>query len=49
MMLFSPLEQFDILPIVPFFFKTLDISITNETIILILGIFVLFCLSILTH
>ena len=35
---FSPLEQFDILPIVPLFFNSFDISITNETIILVLGI-----------
>jgi ATP synthase subunit 6 len=35
---FSPLEQFDILPIIPIFFDTFDISITNETIIMVLGI-----------
>lgn len=46
---YSPLEQFDIIPIIPFFFNTFDISITNETIILILGISGLFCLSILTR
>ena len=34
----SPLEQFDILPIIPIFFNTFDISITNETIIMSLGI-----------
>jgi ATP synthase subunit 6 len=39
---YSPLEQFDILPIIPFFFGTFDISITNETIILILGFLGLF-------
>jgi len=36
MLFFSPLEQFDIIPIVPFFFNSFDISITNETIVLIL-------------
>jgi ATP synthase subunit 6 len=49
MMLFSPLEQFDILPILPLFFNTLDVSITNETLILSLGMFGLFCLSMLTR
>jgi len=49
MMFFSPLEQFDILPIVPLFFNTLDISITNETIVLALGIFGLFFLSVLNR
>jgi ATP synthase subunit 6 len=46
---YSPLEQFDIIPIIPLFFNTFDISITNETIILILGIFGLFFLSTLTR
>jgi len=45
---FSPLEQFDILPIIPLFFDKLDISITNETIILILGILGFFFLATLT-
>ena len=34
----SPLEQFDILPIIPIFFNSFDISITNETIIMLFGI-----------
>lgn len=34
----SPLEQFDILPVIPLFFNSLDISITNETVILSIGI-----------
>jgi ATP synthase subunit 6 len=46
---YSPLEQFDIIPIIPLFFNTFDISITNETIILILGISGLFFLSMLTR
>lgn len=49
MTFFSPLEQFDILPIVPLFFKTLDISITNETVILSLGFVGFFFLSALTR
>lgn len=36
---FSPLEQFEILPIFPFFFQALDLSITNEVVILFLSIF----------
>lgn len=46
---YSPLEQFDIIPVIPLFFNTFDISITNETIILILGISGLFLLSMLTR
>ena len=42
---YSPLEQFDIIPIIPLFFNTFDISITNETIILILGFSGLFFLN----
>lgn len=38
----SPLEQFQILPLVPFFFGIVDLSITNETVILV----VLFFLSV---
>ena len=33
---FSPLEQFEILPLVPLYFNGVDFSITNETIILVL-------------
>jgi hypothetical protein len=36
----SPLEQFQVLPIFSFYFGFIDLSITNETIILILiGLF----------
>ncbi len=45
----SPLEQFDVLPLIPLFFRTLDISITNETIILVLGILGFFFLATLTQ
>ena len=31
----SPLEQFEILPLIPLYFHGIDFSITNETIILI--------------
>jgi ATP synthase subunit 6 len=48
MTFYSPLEQFDIIPLIPLFFNTFDISITNETIILILGISGFFFLSFLT-
>jgi F-type H+-transporting ATPase subunit a len=46
---FSPLEQFDILPIIPFVFNSFDISITNETVILALGITGLFFSIVLTR
>lgn len=46
---YSPLEQFDILPIVPLFLNTFDVSITNETVILFLGFSGLFFLSSLTR
>jgi ATP synthase subunit 6 len=49
MIFFSPLEQFDILPIVPLFFSTFDITITNETIILMVGVFGLFFLTTLVQ
>jgi len=39
---FSPLEQFDVLPLIPFVFKSFDISITNETVILLFGFFGVF-------
>jgi hypothetical protein len=45
-MLFSPLEQFQIIPILSCYFGFVDISLTNETIILVLiSIFsvILFC------
>jgi len=48
MIFYSPLEQFDIIPIIPLFFNAFDISITNETIILTLGILGFAFLSILT-
>jgi hypothetical protein len=32
--LYSPLEQFQILPLIPLYFGVLDVSITNEFIIL---------------
>jgi hypothetical protein len=31
---YSPLEQFEIIPLIPLYFGILDFSITNETIIL---------------
>jgi len=40
-MLFSPFEQFEILPIFSFVFKAFDVSITNQTIFLFLLIFLL--------
>lgn len=49
MTFYSPLEQFDIIPILPLFFSAFDISITNETVILFLGISGLFLLSVLTR
>jgi ATP synthase subunit 6 len=48
MTFYSPLEQFDILPIIPFFFNTFDFSITNETVTLLLGSLSIFFLSTLT-
>jgi F0F1-type ATP synthase membrane subunit a len=35
----SPLEQFQILPLIPFLFAGLDFSITNSTIIILIGLF----------
>jgi hypothetical protein len=35
----SPLEQFQILPLVPFNFFIFDFSITNSTIIIFIGLF----------
>ena len=35
-MFFSPLEQFSILPIIPITFGTIDLSITNEVVIMLL-------------
>jgi len=35
----SPLEQFQILPLIPFFFAGFDFSITNSTIIILVGLF----------
>jgi len=34
--LYSPLEQFEILVLIPLYFKGLDFSITNETIVLVI-------------
>ena len=42
--LFSPLEQFEILPLLHFNIGIFDISITNQTIILFLAIFLFFSL-----
>jgi len=36
---FSPLEQFEILPVISFYLNGLDFSITNETVILLLIFF----------
>jgi ATP synthase subunit 6 len=47
MILYSPLEQFAVIPVIPLFFSAFDISITNETIILTLGISGLLILSLL--
>lgn len=46
----SPLEQFEILPLIPLYLGGIDFSVTNETVILILIFFVihtffLFCLN----
>ena len=38
---FSPLEQFEILPIISFYLGCLDFSITNEVVILMLIFFLL--------
>lgn len=35
----SPLEQFQVLPLIPFFFGVFDFSITNETLILVVLLF----------
>jgi len=49
---FSPLEQFEILPVFSFYLGGLDFSITNETIILVVIFFLnktfVYSLSILT-
>lgn len=39
---YSPLEQFEIVPIIPFYFGILDFSITNETLILAVILFIVF-------
>jgi len=36
---YSPLEQFEILPLIPLYLGGIDFSITNETIILIVIFF----------
>jgi len=33
--IYSPLEQFEVLPLIPFYFNGIDFSITNETVILV--------------
>lgn len=38
--IFSPLEQFQVLPIIPFKYAIVDISITNETVIILLLFFI---------
>lgn len=47
--LYSPLEQFQILPLIPLYFGVLDVSITNESVILslILIITILFYFTLL--
>lgn len=40
-MFFSPLEQFQVLPIVPITFGFIDLSLTNEVVILFLVFFLL--------
>ena len=39
--IFSPLEQFEILPIIPIQLGSLDFSITNEVVILLVIFFLL--------
>lgn len=34
--IYSPLEQFEVLPLIPLYFKGVDFSVTNETVILLL-------------
>jgi ATP synthase subunit 6 len=41
-LLLSPLEQFEILPILSIYFGSLDFSVTNETIILLLVFFIIY-------
>jgi ATP synthase subunit 6 len=42
--LFSPLEQFEVILLIPLYFKGIDFSITNETLIIII-IFLFFSIS----
>jgi len=37
--MYSPLEQFQIIPILPIQFGIIDVSITNETVILVVIFF----------
>lgn len=39
MIVTSPLEQFQILPVIPFSIGNFDFSITNSTIIILIGLF----------
>jgi len=36
---YSPLEQFEVLPLIPLYFGGIDVSITNETVILLIIFF----------
>jgi F-type H+-transporting ATPase subunit a len=39
MIITSPLEQFQILPIIPFSIGNFDFSVTNSTVIILIGLF----------
>ena len=39
MIVTSPLEQFQILPVIPFSIGSFDFSITNSTVIISIGLF----------
>jgi len=45
-MVFSPLEQFQILSFIPFFLGGFDFSLTNATLVIIIGLtFIMMILS----